>query len=116
MFFSLARKVDRIEHAIGSIVSRIDTLQSKLEAVATAKTKRRETMIQLLDNITEQTYHFQRDKVQQDGMEERFPSEAYFRPSSAQSRISEESSLTLKVRFRLVCVVLMYLKYQSIMQ
>jgi len=53
LFFSLTRRVDRMEHSIGSIVSKIDAVIVKLEAMERAKLKRRETMGRLLDNITE---------------------------------------------------------------
>lgn len=53
--FSLTRRVDRMEHSIGSIVSKIDAVIVKLEAMERAKLKRRETMGRLLDNITEVT-------------------------------------------------------------
>nr|XP_002119742.1 polycystin-2 isoform X2 [Ciona intestinalis] len=52
-FQILARRVDRMEHSIGSIVSKIDAVIVKLEAMERAKLKRRETMGKLLDNITE---------------------------------------------------------------
>ena len=42
-----------MEHSIGSIVSKIDAVIVKLEAMERAKLKRRETMGRLLDNITE---------------------------------------------------------------
>ena len=42
-----------MEHSIGSIVSKIDAVIVKLEAMERAKLKRRETMGKLLDNITE---------------------------------------------------------------
>lgn len=47
-----------MEHSIGSIVSKIDAVLVKLEAMEKAKLKRRETMAKLLDSITEvcQTY------------------------------------------------------------
>ena len=49
----LARRVDRLEHSIGSIVSKIDAVLVKLEAMEKAKHKRRETMAKLLESITE---------------------------------------------------------------
>lgn len=52
-FVILARRVDRMEHSIGSIVSKIDAVLLKLEAMERAKTKRRETMSKLLDSISE---------------------------------------------------------------
>lgn len=42
-----------MEHSIGSIVSKIDAVLVKLEAMERAKLKRRETMGKLLDSITE---------------------------------------------------------------
>lgn len=52
-FNRLSRRVDRMEHSIGSIVSKIDAVLVKLEAMEKAKLKRRETMAKLLDSITE---------------------------------------------------------------
>lgn len=49
----LSRRVDRMDHSIGSIVSKIDAVLVKLEAMEKAKLKRRETMAKLLDSITE---------------------------------------------------------------
>ena len=49
----LTRRVDRMEHSIGSIVSKIDAVIVKLEAMERAKVKRRENMGKLLDNITD---------------------------------------------------------------
>ena len=51
--FSLSRRVDRMEHSIGSIVSKIDAVLVKLEAMEKAKLKRRETMAKLLDSIAD---------------------------------------------------------------
>ena len=42
-----------MEHSIGSIVSKIDAVLVKLEAMEKAKSKRRETMSKILDSITE---------------------------------------------------------------
>ncbi|XP_031573831.1 polycystic kidney disease 2-like 1 protein isoform X2 [Actinia tenebrosa] len=52
-FNVLSRRVDRMDHSIGSIVSKIDAVLVKLEAMEKAKLKRRETMAKLLDSITE---------------------------------------------------------------
>lgn len=52
-FTVLSRRVDRMEHSIGSIVSKIDAVLVKLEAMEKAKSKRRETMSRLLDSISE---------------------------------------------------------------
>ena len=52
-FTVLSRRVDRMEHSIGSIVSKIDAVLVKLEAMERAKSRRRETMNKLLDSISE---------------------------------------------------------------
>ena len=52
-FTVLSRRVDRMEHSIGSIVSKIDAVLVKLELMEKAKLKRRETMGKILDSITE---------------------------------------------------------------
>lgn len=52
-FQILSRRVDRMEHSVGSIVSKIDAVIVKLEAMERAKIKRRETMAKLLENIKE---------------------------------------------------------------
>ena len=44
--------MDRVDHTIGSIVSKIDAVLLKLEAMDKAKIKRREHMSKLLDSIT----------------------------------------------------------------
>jgi len=53
-FTVLVRRVDRVENSIGSIVSKIDAVLLKLEAMDKAKIKRRETMTKLLDSMGEQ--------------------------------------------------------------
>jgi len=45
-----------MEHAIGGIVGKIDTVLVKLEGMERAKLKRREAMTQLLDNIAEVSF------------------------------------------------------------
>ncbi|KAF7252827.1 Polycystin-2 [Varanus komodoensis] len=52
-FQVLVRRVDRMEHSIGSIVSKIDAVIVKLEAMERAKLKRKEVLGRLLDGITE---------------------------------------------------------------
>ena len=52
-----------MEHSIGSIVSKIDAVLVKLEAMEKAKLKRRETMAKLLDSITEVRIRFKRLKI-----------------------------------------------------
>ena len=46
-----------MEHSIGSIVSKIDAVLVKLEAMEKAKLKRRETMAKLLDSIADVSRH-----------------------------------------------------------
>lgn len=50
---SLVRRVDRMEHSIGSIVSKIDAVIVKLEIMERAKLKRREVLGRLLDGVAE---------------------------------------------------------------
>ncbi|XP_056424397.1 polycystin-2 isoform X2 [Hyla sarda] len=52
-FQVLVRRNDRMEHSIGSIVSKIDAVIVKLEAMERAKMKRREVLARLLDGVTE---------------------------------------------------------------
>ncbi|XP_053477960.1 polycystin-2 isoform X2 [Ictalurus furcatus] len=52
-FQVLVRRVDRMEHSIGSIVSKIDAVIVKLEAMERAKLKRREVLSRLLDGVME---------------------------------------------------------------
>ncbi|XP_015717242.1 polycystin-2 isoform X2 [Coturnix japonica] len=52
-FQVLMRRVDRMEHSIGSIVSKIDAVIVKLEAMERAKLKRRDVLGRLLDGVTE---------------------------------------------------------------
>jgi len=49
----LVRRVDRMEHSIGSIVSKIDAVIVKLEAMERAKTKRKDVLGKLLDGVME---------------------------------------------------------------
>ena len=51
-FFSLSRRVDRMERSVGAVVSKIDAVIVKLEAIERAKVKRQETL-RVLDNISE---------------------------------------------------------------
>ncbi|XP_077999256.1 polycystin-2-like protein 1 isoform X2 [Glandiceps talaboti] len=78
-FTVLSRRVDRMEHSIGSIVSKIDAVLVKLEAMERAKLKRRETMGKLLDSITEEQ-QTKREGKTIDGL----------RPPSSVSSIYEE--------------------------
>ncbi|XP_030643868.1 polycystin-2 [Chanos chanos] len=52
-FQVLVRRVDRMEHSIGSIVSKIDAVIVKLEAMERAKVKRRDVLARLLDGVME---------------------------------------------------------------
>uniref|UniRef100_A0A7N5JGZ7 Polycystin-2 n=1 Tax=Ailuropoda melanoleuca TaxID=9646 RepID=A0A7N5JGZ7_AILME len=52
-FQVLVRRVDRMEHSIGSIVSKIDAVIVKLEIMERAKLKRREVLGRLLDGVVE---------------------------------------------------------------
>ncbi|XP_037845767.1 polycystin-2 isoform X2 [Chlorocebus sabaeus] len=52
-FQVLVRRVDRMEHSIGSIVSKIDAVIVKLEIMERAKLKRREVLGRLLDGVAE---------------------------------------------------------------
>ena len=45
-----------MEHSVGSIVSKIDAVIVKLEAMERAKVKRRETMAKLLENIKDVSF------------------------------------------------------------
>ena len=49
--FSRSRRVDSMETSIGQIVSKIDAVLVKLEAMERAKSKRRETMNKILESI-----------------------------------------------------------------
>uniref|UniRef100_A0A8C9XK35 Polycystin-2 n=1 Tax=Sander lucioperca TaxID=283035 RepID=A0A8C9XK35_SANLU len=52
-FQVLVRRVDRMEHSIGSIVSKIDAVIVKLETMERAKLKRRDVLGKLLDGVME---------------------------------------------------------------
>ncbi|TRY56170.1 hypothetical protein DNTS_002527 [Danionella cerebrum] len=52
-FQVLVRRVDRMEHSIGSIVSKIDAVIVKLEAMERAKVKRRDVLGRILDGVME---------------------------------------------------------------
>jgi len=104
-FYSLSRRVDRVEHSIGSIVSKIDAVLLKLEAMDKAKIKRRETMTKLLDSISEQSTQGGDDKRERleklvrDELETWDSSETQLqkRPPSSQSRKTKGSSVSIKV-------------------
>lgn len=52
-FQVLVRRVDRVEHSIGSIVSKIDAVIVKLEIMERTRLKRREVLGRLLDGVAE---------------------------------------------------------------
>nr|XP_014341844.1 PREDICTED: polycystic kidney disease 2-like 1 protein isoform X2 [Latimeria chalumnae] len=52
-FQMLVQHVVQLEHIIGSIVSKIDTVMMKLDTLEKSKVKRKDLMGKLLDNITE---------------------------------------------------------------
>ena len=52
-WYSMQRRVDRLEHSIGSIVSKIDAVLVKLDSMEKNKSKRKDAMSKILDNITE---------------------------------------------------------------
>uniref|UniRef100_A0A8C0GKI8 Polycystin 2 like 1, transient receptor potential cation channel n=1 Tax=Chelonoidis abingdonii TaxID=106734 RepID=A0A8C0GKI8_CHEAB len=52
LFHSLLRRVLQLEHLIGSIVSKIDSVVSKLEALERNKLQRKDLVGKLLDNIS----------------------------------------------------------------
>ncbi|KAM6972276.1 polycystin-2 isoform 2-T2 [Aplochiton taeniatus] len=53
-FQVLVRRVDRMEHSIGSIVSKIDAVIVKLETMERVKLKRRDVLGRLLDGVLEE--------------------------------------------------------------
>lgn len=64
-FHVLSRRVDRMEHSIGSIVSKIDAVLVKMESMESAKTKRRDNMNKILDTISEHDGLDEKTKRQQ---------------------------------------------------
>lgn len=53
VFLRLVRRVDRMEHSSGSIVSKIDAVIVKLETMERAKLKRKDVLGRLLDGVME---------------------------------------------------------------
>jgi len=101
-FTVLSRRVDRVEHSIGSIVSKIDAVLLKLEAMDKAKIKRRETMTKLLDSISEQSSQGGDDnkrerleKLVRDELETWDSETALKRPASSNKK-SKGSSVSIK--------------------
>ncbi|XP_077506009.1 polycystin-2-like isoform X1 [Amblyomma americanum] len=64
-FNILTRRVDRMEHSIGSIVSKIDAVLVKMEAMEKAKASRRDNMSKILDTISENEGLDEKGKRQQ---------------------------------------------------
>ncbi|GIY28689.1 polycystin-2 [Caerostris darwini] len=64
-FNVLTRRVDRMEHSIGSIVSKIDAVLVKMEGMEKAKVKRRENMNKILNSISESENLDEKAKRQQ---------------------------------------------------
>ncbi|KAL3195262.1 hypothetical protein MRX96_015904 [Rhipicephalus microplus] len=61
----LTRRVDRMEHSIGSIVSKIDAVLVKMETMEKAKANRRDNMSKILDTISENESLDEKSKRQQ---------------------------------------------------
>ncbi|XP_054583534.1 polycystin-2 isoform X2 [Eptesicus fuscus] len=68
-FQVLVRRVDRMEHSIGSIVSKIDAVIVKLEIMERAKLKRREVLGRLLDGVAEDERLGRESEIHRDQME-----------------------------------------------
>ena len=51
--YSLVRRVDRMEQSVGTVVSKIDAVIVKLDAVEQAKAKRHETAVKVLNSLNE---------------------------------------------------------------
>ncbi|XP_008828400.1 polycystin-2 [Nannospalax galili] len=68
-FQVLVRRVDRMEHSIGSIVSKIDAVIVKLEIMERAKLKRREVLGRLLDGVAEDERLGRNTEVHREQME-----------------------------------------------
>ncbi|XP_074396846.1 polycystin-2 isoform X3 [Zonotrichia albicollis] len=69
-FQVLMRRVDRMEHSIGSIVSKIDAVIVKLEAMERAKLKRRDVLGRLLDGVTEDERLGRSSEIHREQMEQ----------------------------------------------
>nr|XP_016849278.1 PREDICTED: polycystin-2 isoform X1 [Anolis carolinensis] len=68
-FQVLVRRVDRMEHSIGSIVSKVDAVIMKLEIMEKAKLKRKEVLGRLLDGVTEDERLGRENEMHRDQME-----------------------------------------------
>ncbi|UJR37362.1 hypothetical protein I4U23_030070 [Adineta vaga] len=55
-FKILIRRMDRMEYSVGNIVSRIDDVLTKLEAMEKGKVKRREVLTRILNSMTEDNH------------------------------------------------------------
>uniref|UniRef100_A0A8C6EJA8 Polycystin-2 n=1 Tax=Microcebus murinus TaxID=30608 RepID=A0A8C6EJA8_MICMU len=68
-FQVLVRRVDRMEHSIGSVVSKIDAVIVKLEVMEQAKLKRREVLGRLLEGVAEDERLGRDSDIHRDQME-----------------------------------------------
>jgi len=67
-FAILTRRVDRVEHSIGNIVSKIDSVLNKLDIMDKRKIQKKDVITRLLDNISKQDAE---ETVQVHGEEEK---------------------------------------------
>lgn len=58
LFFSLSRRVDRMETSVGSIVNKIDAVLIKLEAMEKLKMRHQEEMTRIIDQIHRASFFF----------------------------------------------------------
>ena len=97
----MARRVDRVEQSIGSMVSKIDSVLLKLETMDKAKIKRRETMTKLLDSIAEQELSALGERINLNIVGKKSAADIS-RPSTAVSRQTNDSSISIKVYLILI--------------
>ncbi|CAF1212831.1 unnamed protein product, partial [Rotaria sordida] len=78
-FGVLVRRIDRMESSIGSIVSKIENVLTKLELLEKGKMKRREALTRILNNVSEddklskEMKHERLEKMIRDELEETNP-------------------------------------------
>ncbi|CAF1290241.1 unnamed protein product [Rotaria sordida] len=78
-FAVLVRRIDRMESSIGSIVSKIENVLTKLELLEKGKMKRREALTRILNNVSEddklskEMKHERLEKMIRDELEETNP-------------------------------------------
>jgi len=51
------RRIERTEKSVSGLAGKVDSVVAQLESIERAKSKRRQTMSKLLENITEVQYH-----------------------------------------------------------